>query len=123
MAIKLDFTGVERSPYVDAIGEYVFVIADAETKDAKKGDSEVLELSLEVVEPATYNGKKISAFISFHPKALWATRLFFEALLGQEVEGELPIEDERQLIGQHIGGIVIQNGKYYNVETWFHPTS
>jgi len=117
--LKLDFSGVERTKYISKDGSYIFTITDVEIKPSAKGDSQNLILDLEVYEPADCNGQTTKEFINIHPNALWSCRPFFEAVTGEEQNGELDI-DPRALIGQKVGAVMIKDGKYFNAETWFH---
>jgi len=118
--LKLDFSGVERNEFVSKPGEYIFTITDVELNPSAKGDSENLVVFLEVFEPADCNGQKAREMVNIHPKYLNICRPFFEAVTGQEIDGELPFDDERMLIGQKVGATMVKDGKYYNAETWFH---
>lgn len=98
--IKVNFEGVRQETPPD--GDYIFVISDAEVKPSKKGDSEVIHLSLEIDSPTEYAGRRTLAWISLHPDALWAAQPFFDAVMGEPQDGGVEIEASA-LVGEKIG--------------------
>lgn len=98
--ININFEGVRQE--TPPSGDYIFVISDAEVKPSKKGDSEVIHLTLEVDSPTEYAGRKTLAWISLHPDALWAAQPFFDAVMGEPQDGTVEIEASA-LVGEKVG--------------------
>lgn len=103
--IKIDFTGIRQEAPPD--GDYIFIISDAQEKPSKKGDSQVIHLTLEVEQPSEFAGRKTLAWISLHPDALWAAQGFFDAVFGEPQDGEIELEASA-LVGEKIGATCLQ---------------
>ena len=122
--IKVNFEGVrvETPPS----GEYIFVISDAEVKPSKKGDSEVIHLTLEVDSPVEYAGRRTLAWISLHSDALWAAQPFFDAVMGEPQNGTVEIETSA-LVGEKVGAtceqIEAQSGRMVLAPQSWWPAS
>ena len=122
--IEIDFSGVRQETPPD--GDYIFVISDAEVKPSKKGDSDVIHLTLEVESPTEYAGRRTLAWISLHHDALWAAQPFFDAVMNEQQNGKVNLEAS-SLVNEKVGATCqqkeAQNGRMVLVPvSWWPPS-
>lgn len=115
MSLNLNFSGVESGFPKVAEGDHVMVIDDAELKDAANGQSQNLILSLSVASSDQEEeiGKKMKEYINIQESTMWRVKLFFEAMVGEEVE-EIDMEPS-DLVGQTFIATVEHDEKYANI--------
>jgi hypothetical protein len=128
MLINLNFEGVRKE--CPESGDHVFVISSAQIAPSKKGDTNNLNLQLQEEQ----TGFPVYKTINLGPKALWAAQLFFDAVMGDKVEGELDLETDDegnvpQLVGEKVGATATKDKSdkgrdYLNIDNgWFSLNS
>lgn len=63
-----------------AEGKYEVRVNQASLKTAKSGSSQMINLELIVTEDGEFFGRKLFTNLSLHPKAMWKTKKFLQAL-------------------------------------------
>lgn len=124
---EIDFDGVRKE--CPPSGNYVFVISDARIAPSKKGDTNNLNLILQ--EEST--GFPVYKTVNLGEKSKWAAQLFFDALIGDKVDGTIKLDTDDdgnvpQLVGEKVAATATKersdkNRDFLSIENGWFPVS
>ena len=100
-SLDLNFTGVERPSYTPVPeGEYVVVMSGCELKPTKANDGMLANMTLEILEPADYAGRKLfaSQLVAGEKANPGYTKVWLESFIGQPLESDFTLDTD-ELVG------------------------